>query len=138
MFKTALVACFTLMVSVAQGATFNVDRIVVQGLQRVSLGSVLAQLSVREGTLADDQDASRWLHEIYQTGFFHSVDISRDGGRLVIDVVERPAIETIEFDGNSSVPTTTLEAVFADVGLATGEIFSRSLLENIDLELEKQ
>lgn len=138
MFKTALVACFTLMVSVAQGATFNVDRIVVQGLQRVSLGSVLAQLSVREGTLADDQDASRWLHEIYQTGFFYSVDISRDGGRLVIDVVERPAIETIEFDGNSSVPTTTLEAVFADVGLATGEIFSRSLLENIDLELEKQ
>ena len=136
--KTTVVACLALMISVAQGATFSVDKIIVQGLQRVSLGRVLAQLSVREGDLADDQDASRWLHDIYQTGFFHSVDISRDGNQLVIDVVERPAIETIEFDGNSSIPTATLENVFADVGLAKGEIFSRSLLENIDLELEKQ
>jgi len=126
------------VVSLANAGVFVIEEIEVQGLQRVSLGNVLSQLSIREGDQVVEEDAKSWLHQIYQTGYFYSVDIEKNGNSLVIDVVERPAIETIEFDGNSSIPTDTLENVFADVGLSKGEIFSRSLLENIELELEKQ
>lgn len=117
---------------------FVVDDIVVQGLQRVSLGSVLSSLSIREGDEVDEQDASQWLRDVYQTGYFHDVNLERIDNILVFNVIERPAIANVEFNGNSTIPNATLESVFTDIGLAEGEIFSRSLLENIDLELERQ
>lgn len=133
----ATIAAFSLL-GLAQAESFQVTGIEVNGLQRVSLGSVLTELSVREGEVADDSDASIWLREVYRTGYFYSVEVNREQGVISFDVVERPAIESIEFDGNSSIPTEALQAVFEDVGLAKGEIFSQSLLENIQLELEKQ
>ena len=44
----------------------------------------------------------------------------------------------MEFEGNSKIPTDTLEAVFDDVGLSSGEIYNPSLLDGIQLELERQ
>ncbi|MEJ2042169.1 MAG: outer membrane protein assembly factor BamA [Reinekea sp.] len=118
--------------------TFTVENIHVDGLQRVSLGNVLSALAIREGQIVDDQRASDWLRAVYRTGYFYDVMVERQGNDIVIHVVERPAIESIGFDGNSTVPDETLESVFKDVGLEKGEIYSESILENIQLELEKQ
>ncbi len=123
---------------VAAAQSFTVEDIQVEGLQRVSLGNVLTALNISEGQQVDSNQASEWLRAVFQTGYFYDVEIDRVNNDIVIRVVERPAIEIIEFDGNSSVPNDTLEAVFADVGLVQGEIYSESLLENIQLELEKQ
>ncbi|WP_196157228.1 outer membrane protein assembly factor BamA [Reinekea sp. G2M2-21] len=136
--KVALLGFVFNVAALAAAESFTVDDIVVNGLQRVSLGSVLTELSVSKGDIADEADASNWLHQVYQTGYFYSVNIERLDNDLVINVVERPAIESIEFDGNSTIPTETLKMVFEDVGLAKGEIYSQSLLESIQLELEKQ
>lgn len=136
--KSAVVAFFLCACSIARAELFVVDEITVQGLQRVSLGNVLANLSIREGDRVNDNDASKWIHEIYKTGYFYSVEIARDKNNLIIDLVERPAIENVDFSGNKTIQTEVLKNIFTDVGLAQGEIFSRSLLENIDLELEKQ
>jgi outer membrane protein insertion porin family len=136
--KVLILTPLLLAFQVVFADSFVIEDIQVKGLQRVSLGNVLNELSVQEGDLVDENQAARWMHQVYSTGFFHSVDMSRDGQVLVINVVERPAIENISFDGNSSIPTETLENVFNDVGLAKGEIFSQSLLENIQLELERQ
>ena len=136
--KVALLGFVFNVAALAAAESFTVDNIVVNGLQRVSLGSVLTELSISTGDMADEADASNWLHQVYQTGYFYSVDIERLDNDLVFNVVERPAIESIEFDGNSTIPTETLKMVFEDVGLAKGEIYSQSLLESIQLELEKQ
>ncbi|MDX1474699.1 MAG: outer membrane protein assembly factor BamA, partial [Reinekea sp.] len=136
--KVALLGFVFNVAALAAAESFTVDNIVVNGLQRVSLGSVLTELSISKGDMADEADASNWLHQVYQTGYFYSVDIERLDNDLVFNVVERPAIESIEFDGNSTIPTETLKMVFEDVGLAKGEIYSQSLLESIQLELEKQ
>ena len=134
-FFSLCVACYSAAVT---AQSFAVENIQVQGLQRVSLGSVLAALKVREGQQVDDRDASQWLRAIYKTGYFYDVTIERQANNIIVQVVERPAIESVEFNGNSSVSDDVLESVFADVGLAKGEIYSESLLENIQLELEKQ
>lgn len=129
---------FASALGVCAADSFVIDDIQVTGLQRVSLGTVLAELSVAAGDLVAEKNASVWLREVYRTGFFDSVDISRVANALVIEVVERPAIESLEFSGNSTLPSERLEAVFADVGLVKGEIYNPSLLENLQLELEKQ
>lgn len=137
--RTSIAALvFMTAASMSVAESFVVESLLVKGLQRVSLGNVLTELSVSEGELVDEASASQWLKEVYSTGFFHSVLVERDGNDLVFVVVERPAIESITFDGNSAIPTEALEAAFEDIGLAEGEIYSPSLLENIQLELEKQ
>lgn len=117
---------------------FILDRIEVSGLQRVSLGTVLIALPIREGQVVDDSLANEWLRAVYQTGFFYDVEVDRVNNSLLFSVTERPAIESISFEGNRAIPSDTLTRVFEDEGLEKGEIFSRSLLDNIQLELERQ
>lgn len=136
--KYLAIAVLTLSTAWAAAESFVVDQIRVEGLQRVSLGSVLSELSLSEGDRVEEAEASDWLRDVYQTGYFHDVTVERIENTIVFQVIERPSIESIEFDGNSSIPTETLEMVFEDVGLSKGEIYSQSLLENIQLELEKQ
>jgi outer membrane protein insertion porin family len=136
--RICAVALLVSVQSVVAAATFVVDGIEIAGLQRVSLGSVLSALSVREGDLVDDADANRWLREVYKTGYFFNVELNREGDSLIFEVTERPAIESVSFDGLKSIPKVNFEAVLTDVGLTEGEIFNPALLENIQLELEKQ
>ncbi|TCS40715.1 outer membrane protein assembly factor BamA [Reinekea marinisedimentorum] len=136
--KAALAACLVGLSALAAAESFVVDKIDVQGLQRVSLGNVLSKLSIQEGDTVDENSASSWIHDIYSLGYFYSVDVSREDDALIFVLVERPAIENIDFDGNSSFPDDTLQRIFDDVGLSKGEIFSQSLLENIQLEMERQ
>ncbi|MHA7881024.1 MAG: outer membrane protein assembly factor BamA [Saccharospirillum sp.] len=137
--RLAVAACVTLLLSAGVLAeSFQVSSIQVNGLQRVSLGSVLRALPIREGDPVDSDNAQDWIRALYQTGYFTDVRAIRDGNRIVFEVTERPAIESVSFRGNRTIPSDTLERVFSDVGLAEGEIFSQSLLEGLELELERQ
>lgn len=119
-------------------APFELSAVTINGLQRVSLGSVLQTLPFQEGDRIDTDAAADWLRAINDTGYFNDVRVSRDGNELIFDVTERPAIHSVEFSGNKSIPTDTLERVLENVGLDEGEIYSQSLLEGIELELERQ
>ncbi|TXR54076.1 outer membrane protein assembly factor BamA [Reinekea thalattae] len=136
--RAITLAGFICLSTLSAAQTFVVESIEVQGLQRVSLGNVLRSLSIKEGDQVDDERASDWIHDIYSSGYFYSVDVLREGNQLTFVLVERPAIENIEFEGNSAFPDDALERVFNDVGLTSGEIFSKSLLDNIQSEMEKQ
>lgn len=137
--RLAVAALTVMLLSAGAFAdVFQLGSIQVNGLQRVSLGSVLRSLPIQEGDQVDSEDAQNWIRALYQTGYFTDVRATRDGDRLVFDVTERPAIASVEFRGNRTIPSDTLERVFRDVGLAEGEIYSQSLLEGLELELERQ
>ncbi|MEX2319924.1 MAG: POTRA domain-containing protein, partial [Saccharospirillum sp.] len=122
----------------AMAEPFRVDALTVNGLQRVSLGSVLQALPIQEGDQVDTESADDWLRAVYSTGYFSDVQVLREGNTLIFEVTERPAINTVDFSGNKVIPTETLERVMSGVGLEEGEIFNQSLLEGIELELERQ
>ncbi|PTY37179.1 outer membrane protein assembly factor BamA [Saccharospirillum sp. MSK14-1] len=137
--KSAGAALMTMLLSVgALAAPFELSAITVNGLQRVSLGSVLQALPIQEGDRVDTDNAADWLRAINDTGYFNDARVSREGDELIFDVTERPAIHRVEFSGNKSIPTDSLERVMENVGLDEGEIYSQSLLEGIELELERQ
>lgn len=137
--RFVVAAALALMVSAAAMAEpFRVDALTVNGLQRVSLGSVLQALPIQEGDRVDTESADEWLRAVYSTGYFSDVQVLLDGNTVVFEVTERPAINSVEFSGNKVIPTDTLERVMSDVGLEEGEIFNQSLLEGIELELERQ
>nr|BFE95856.1 hypothetical protein GCM10020185_63920 [Pseudomonas brassicacearum subsp. brassicacearum] len=57
---------------------------------------------------------------------------------LVITVVERPSIASIEIEGNKAISTEDLMKGLKQSGLAEGEIFQRATLEGVRNELQRQ
>jgi outer membrane protein insertion porin family len=50
------------------------------------------------------------MRALYATGFFRDVELRRDGGTLVIAVLERPSIESFEITGNKDIKTEDLRS----------------------------
>ncbi|MBU3069626.1 outer membrane protein assembly factor BamA [Aestuariicella sp. G3-2] len=118
--------------------SFRVNDIRLEGLQRVSAGTVFAALPVQIGETMDSvaiRDATRAL---FRTGYFEDIQIGRDGGVLVISVKERPAISEIEIEGNKAIKTEDLMKGMNDNGLSEGQIFKQATLEGLTQELERQ
>jgi len=118
--------------------SFRISDIRVDGLQRVSAGTVFASLPLNVGDVVDTaslQDASQTL---FKSGYFDDIKLERDGTVLVITVVERPAVASIAITGNKAIPTDKLKEVLKKAGLAEGLIFRRTILDGLALELERQ
>ena len=124
--------------SQSHAEVFEIKDIRIEGLQRVSAGSVFAALPVSVGDLVDDaslRDASRAL---FRTGYFSDVVMARDNDVLVIGLGERPAVTEIKLDGNKAIETEQLLSALRDNGLAEGQIFRQVILEGMTQELQRQ
>ncbi|MDZ7826754.1 MAG: outer membrane protein assembly factor BamA [Gammaproteobacteria bacterium] len=124
--------------SAALAESFTISDIRVQGLQRVSAGTVFNLLPVNVGDSMDEIDGREIIRDLFASGYFNDISIGRDGNVLVISLAERPAIDSIELEGNESIETEALLTGLAESGLAEGEIFRRATLERVELELERQ
>src|SRR5690554_3680874 len=86
----------------AQDASFIVSDIRVEGLQRISPGSVFAAMPLAVGDLVNEQALQASARSLFATGNFDDIRIGRDGNVLVIVVVERPSISEINIEGNKA------------------------------------
>jgi outer membrane protein insertion porin family len=119
-------------------AEFTVGEIKVEGLQRVSEGTVFNYLPVNIGDRMTSQRVRESIRALYATGFFRDVQIRRDGSSLVVVVLERPSIESFEIKGNKDIKTEDLQKSLRGAGLAVGKSFDRSVLEEVQRELTDQ
>ena len=116
---------------------FAVTDIQLRGLQRVSAGTVFNILPVNVGDTMDAVMVREVIRGLFKSGYFDDVEVFRDGGVLIVQVEERPAIESIEIDGNKAIKTENLLDSLAEAGLREGEIFKQATLERISIELER-
>lgn len=133
---TCLVSLF--MSNMIGAEPFRVEDIRLQGLQRVSAGTVFNLLPVDVGEVVDGVSIRQFIRVLFASGYFDDVGMSRDENVLIVNVKERPAIESIELDGNKAVKSEDLLKGLADYGLREGEIFRQVTLERIGLELHRQ
>ena len=117
---------------------FTVGDIRVQGLQRVSEGTVYNYLPVNIGDDMSPQRLREAMRALYNTGFFKSVELRRDNDTLLVVVKERPSIESFEIKGNKDIKTEELTKSLRNMGLAAGKTFDRSMLEGVAGELTDQ
>jgi len=127
-----------LMIAEVHAESFTVSDIRVNGLQRVSAGSVFGALPLNVGEKIDDRTLVDATRALFKTGFFQDIQLGRDGDVLVISVVERPSISGIEIEGNKAIKTEDLLKGLNQSGLAEGEIFQRATLEGVRNELQRQ
>ena len=130
-----LLLCLSVAVQAEQ---FTVSDIRLQGLQRVSAGTVFNIMPVNVGDTLDEVSIRQLMRLLFRSGYFKDIRMARDGSILVITLVERPAIESIEIDGNKAIKTEALLEGLGQQGLREGEIFKQATLERVSIELERQ
>lgn len=122
----------------ARAAEFVVQDIQVEGLQRISAGTVFNYLPVQVGSSVSERDYPDIIRALFKTGFFADVNLERKGNVLVVTVTERPAIAEVRITGNRDIGTEDLKKALTGVGLAEGQVFDRSLLDKVEQELLQQ
>jgi outer membrane protein insertion porin family len=117
---------------------FVVQDIRIDGLSRISEGTVFNYLPVERGDRIDRTRVAEAIRALYRTGFFDDVELNRQGDILVVTVAERPAIAKLTLSGNKEIKDEDLLAGLADIGLAEGEVFNRLALQRVTQELTRQ
>src|SRR5207342_1081476 len=69
-----------------------VQRIIVEGTQRIEPDSVLSYMLLRQGQPYDPATADRSLKVLFDTGLFSDVRMDFDGSTLTVRVVENPIL----------------------------------------------
>ena len=136
------IAALILLASLSANALafdpFVVSDIRIDGLSRISAGTVYNYLPVNKGDRLTNDEAQRAIRALYQTKFFSDVELDRDGSILVIKVVERPSVAKLTLRGNKDIKTDDLKKGLKQIGLAEGETFDRLALDNVQQELIRQ
>ena len=116
---------------------FVVQDIKLEGLQRISAGTVFNYLPIKVGDRVDAKRTGDALRALYKTGFFRDVRIEKEGDALVIFLHERPSIASIEFTGNKELSTEDLLASLEQEGFSQGRVFNRSTFDLVEQELRR-
>jgi outer membrane protein insertion porin family len=135
---TGLFLLLFLAFSVSAQSELVVRDIRVEGLQRISEGTVFNYLPLNIGDQLDQSRVQEAIRAVYATEFFKDVEFRWDNGVLIIAVAERPSIEDFTITGNKDIKTEDLEEPLASIGLKAGRIFNRSVLDEVEQSLTDQ
>ncbi len=119
--------------------SFVIADIVIEGNERIDLGTILNYLPIRSrDRFVPAEDSPRVLRALYETGLFSDVVIKRrDENTLLVAVEERPAIGSISIDGNKKIETDELSRSLRQADIALGRVYNRSILETVERELRR-
>ncbi|WP_342778648.1 outer membrane protein assembly factor BamA [Phreatobacter stygius] len=86
----------------------SASSIVVQGNRRIEADTVRSYFSTGPGEPLSAARVDEAIKAMYATGLFRDVRVSRQGGRLVVTVVENDVINRVVFEGNRRLKTEQL------------------------------
>ncbi len=116
LFAVLLSVFFTVSVAAVAQTADVISSIEVQGSQRVEPATVKSYLSLHEGDAFVSSEIDRSLKNLFATGLFADITLSRRGSVLIVKVSENPIINQIAFEGNNRLKDENL----------AGEIQSRA------------
>ena len=103
-----------------------VQRIIVEGNERIEQSTVLSYLPIQPGETADPAKLDLALKALFRTDLFSDVKINLVNGDLTITVVENPIINKVVFEGNSGLKEEKLRD---EVTVRPRGIFTRAKVQ---------
>ena len=128
----------TFFISAKAVEEFVIEDIRVEGLERITPGTVFNYLPMKVGDTFDDALSVDAVRALFKTGFFDDVKVEKDGNDLILIFKERPAIGTISLSGNEDIQTEELLDNLKQIGFAEGRVFLQSQLDMVEQELHRQ
>ena len=77
----------------------NLTKIIVEGNERISTGTIKVFADIKLGIDIDDNDLNNILKKLYETNFFKDVKVNLSDNTLIINVIELPIVQTINLNG---------------------------------------
>lgn len=133
-----ILVLFVMLPLPVSAVEFVVGDMRVEGLQRISEGTVFNYLPINIGDRIDDLRIQEAIRALYDQKLFDDIEMRRDERTLIIAVRERPSIEDFTIEGNKDIKTEDLMDSLRGVGLARGRTFDRSVLDNVAMFLREQ
>src|SRR5262245_47946976 len=103
-----------------------IQRIVVEGTQRIEPDSVLSYLLLRQGQLYDPASADRSLKTLFETVLCAAVRLAWDGMVVTVRVVENPIPNQVVYEGNSTLSNNDLNM---EVQVRPRMVFTRARVQ---------
>lgn len=122
----------------AQAADFVVTDIGFTGLQRLTADSLYPVLPISVGDTVTDSSLAASIKALYATENFANIQSRVEGNQLRFEVVERPIIAEVNFEGNKLIPKEGLTQGLENAGLAVGDVLKQATLLNVANELQQQ
>ncbi|HEX2581087.1 MAG TPA: outer membrane protein assembly factor BamA [Dongiaceae bacterium] len=91
------------LVHAQESGAFNGDpiqEIRVEGNQRIEPETIVNYMQLNTGDTFDPRKIDQALKNLFATGFFADVNLTREGNDLVVHVAENPVINRLAFEGN--------------------------------------
>ena len=86
----------------------TVSQVLLEGGQRVDRETILAYMQLQPGDQFDSEKVDASIKALFQTGLFSDVRIVKRGSALIVQIVENPLINLVNFEGNSEIDDDTL------------------------------
>ena len=83
--------------------------IMVAGNRHVGADAIRSYFHTGAEGRFDEEALNAGLKSLYATGLFQNVKISRDDGRVVVQVIENPTIRHLAFEGNKKIKDDDLK-----------------------------
>lgn len=122
----------------AIASAFIVKKIDVEGLQRISKGTVYSYLPVQEGQNVTPADTNAIIDALFKTGFFDNISLYQRGSALVVKVTERPVVGNITLKGNDAIKTEQLTTALKRLGIDEGLTYNQAVVNKIKIGLEEE
>ena len=136
--KIALYTLAFISLSTSAFDEFLITDIRIIGLQRVSIGSIFTAIPVSVGDKMSQAKVREISKALFATAQFNDIQIAKDGNALIISLLERPSISSIELEGNKALKSEDLLKGLEGAGIAEGQVYKRSTLNGMKSELVRQ
>lgn len=131
-------SCFMLPVQTAFAFdAFKIQDIRVEGLQRISEGTVFNYLPVHVGDEMSNTQTQEVIEALYETGFFSDVQVYKQANTLVVKLSERPAIGKFELKGTKDLKEDDIKRLTKAHGMIEGNTFDIASLDRLKAELQR-
>jgi len=114
-----------------------INKINIEGNQRVTVDTVLTYAEISEGELFSTEIGKKIIKNLYDTGYFDDISISMTDGRLLIKVTEKPIISIINIIDNKIVEDEDIYNALDNVGISRARPFDKNIFDKVEQELTR-
>jgi len=133
-FLIVLISCLLISLSFSYAET--VKKLIVNGNDRISDETIIVFSSIKQGDKINNEKLNKILKDLYDTNFFDNISVNFENNELIINVIENPIINKIEFTGIKS--KTLIKTITKNLKLKSSSSFNFFQLEKDKLQIQSE
>jgi outer membrane protein insertion porin family len=118
----------------SSSSRFRISGVEIRGNKKIEKDAIEAKMKLRAGVEADSDLVRADIQSLFRTGFFFDVQMQRQGAQLIVQVMEKPSLVEIRFEGQSELKS---EDLLETSGLKLYEVLNLAKLKEARERIQK-